>query len=236
MARLEARGLWVGAGGQGLLDVPDLAFDGPGPSVILGPNGAGKTLLLRCLHGLTQPDSGEVCQDGVPLAGQPGRRQAMVFQKPVLLRRTVAANLSFVLRRQGLSRQRCKARIADLLADAGLSALARRQARSLSGGEAQRLAIVRALAMQPAVLFLDEPTSALDPAATQAIETLILQASDRGTRVIMVSHDVAQARRIAAHIVLMRGGRVLEQAPAPQFFAGPKSKAARQFLAGGLLF
>ncbi|MFC3117904.1 ATP-binding cassette domain-containing protein [Jhaorihella thermophila] len=169
---LEIEGLRVRADGGTLLDVPRLVLGGPGPTVILGPNGAGKSLLLRCLHGLIRPDRGAIRQDGVPLDAAIRQRQAMVFQRPVLLRRTVAANLDYVLRRRGLGRGDRRARIGALLAEGGLARKARQSARSLSG-EAQRLAILRALAIEPEVLFLDEPTSALDPAATQAIETLV---------------------------------------------------------------
>ncbi len=232
---LQIEGLRVGADGGTLLDVPRLRLGGPGPTVILGPNGSGKSLLLRCLHGLIRPDRGSIRQDGVPLNAAIRQRQAMVFQRPVLLRRTVAANLDYVLRRRGLKRSDRRVRIEALLAEGGLARKARQSARSLSGGEAQRLAILRALAVEPEVLFLDEPTSALDPAATQAIEALVKRASRRGMRVVMVSHDIGQARRMAREVVLMRAGRVVEHALAAEFFETPQSHAARQFLAGSLV-
>lgn len=232
---IEVEGLRVGVNGGTLLDVRRLHLDGPGPTVILGPNGAGKSLLLRCLHGLIEPDRGVIRQDGEVMSARHRRRQAMVFQRPVLLRRSVAANLDFVLRRQRAGRAERRARIAELLAEGGLSAKARQPARSLSGGEAQRLAILRALATEPDILFLDEPSSALDPAATQGVETLIRQAVRRGTRVVMVSHDIGQARRLALDIVLMHAGQVAEQAPAAGFFDAPRTEAARRFLSGALV-
>jgi len=233
--RISVQDLQIVRAGQTVLDVPELAFHGPGPTLILGPNGAGKSLLLRCLHGLIEPKSGSVRQDGEPLNAKARARQAMVFQKPVLLRRSVSANLDYVLRRQGLSRKDRAAQIDTLLAEGGLSAKARQPARSLSGGEAQRLAILRALAMQPEILFLDEPTSALDPAATQVIEAMILRASARGTRIVMVTHDIGQARRLGRDIVLMQGGKVAEHAPAARFFDAPQTRAAQQYLSGALV-
>ena len=232
---LGVRDLWLARKGKMLLDVPQLCLDGPGPTLILGPNGAGKSLLLRCLHGLIAPDRGRVTQAGVPLNDAQKARQAMVFQQPVLLRRSVAANLDFVLRRQSLPRAARKTRIAALLAEGGLDGKARQSARSLSGGEAQRLAILRALALEPETLFLDEPTSALDPSATQAIEQMVLRASARGVRIVMVTHDIGQARRLAADIVMMQGGHVVEHGAAKQVLDAPISLASRRYLAGGLV-
>lgn len=233
--RIEATGLRIGRNGASLLNVAHLVLDGPGPTLILGPNGAGKSLLLRCLHGLIVPDEGQVTMEGVPLSPTHRARQAMVFQKPVLLRRSVMANLTYVLRRQGLGWRARRLRAVQLLEEGGLAAKARQSAQSLSGGEAQRLAILRALALEPEILFLDEPTSALDPSATQAIEGLILAAARRGTRIVMVTHDIGQARRLAADIVLMNGGQVAEQARVGTFFTDPQSAAARRYLAGALV-
>ncbi len=231
----EIQGQRVARAAHPLLDVPALVLDGPGPIVILGPNGAGKSLLLRCLHGLIAPDEGRVFQDGQPMGAAHRATQAMVFQKPVLLRRSVAANLNFVLRRQGMARAARKARLAALLQEGGLEGKARQPARSLSGGEAQRLAILRALACRPQVLFMDEPTSALDPAATQAIEDLIFKASREGVRVVMVTHDIGQARRLAQDAVVMQRGRVIEQGPAAQVLGHPQQEMTRRFLAGALV-
>ncbi|MDK3072999.1 ATP-binding cassette domain-containing protein [Sedimentitalea sp. JM2-8] len=232
---LRAEDLVITRNGRRLLDVADLALGGTGPTLFLGPNGAGKSLLLRCLHGLIVADRGRVTQDGQPIGAEQRRRQAMVFQTPVLLRRSVAANLDYVLKRRGLARGARRARIAGLLEEGGLSGKDRQAARSLSGGEAQRLAILRALACDPEILFLDEPTSALDPAATQDIETMILRAARRGTRIVMITHDIGQARRLAHDIVLMQGGTVAESGPAHDFFDDPQSQAGRRFLAGGLV-
>ena len=232
---LDVSGLHIARNGNVLLDVPHLSLHGPGPTLILGPNGAGKSLLLRCLHGLISPDRGRVTQGGAVLNAAHKARQAMVFQQPVLLRRSVAANLDFVLKRAGLTRAARKQQITDLLAEGGLGDKARQSARSLSGGEAQRLAILRALALSPETLFLDEPTSALDPNATQVIERMVLRASARGVRIVMVTHDIGQARRLAADVVMMQGGRVVEHGVARQVLDAPASEASRRYLAGGLV-
>ncbi|WP_377188581.1 ATP-binding cassette domain-containing protein [Ruegeria meonggei] len=232
---LSVDGLQITRKGKALLNVPHLSLDGPGPTLILGPNGAGKSLLLRCLHGLIVPERGQVRQDGALLNADHKARQGMVFQRPVLLRRSVAANLDFVLKRQGLTRTGRKSRIEELLAEGGLEGKARQSARSLSGGEAQRLAILRALALNPETLFLDEPTSALDPSATQMIERMVQRASARGVRIVMVTHDIGQARRLATDVVMMQGGHVVEHGVAQQVLDTPKSLASRRYLAGGLV-
>ena len=232
---LEASGLRLSKQGVALLNIDKLVLDGAGPTLILGPNGAGKSLLLRCLHGMIQPNAGEVRQGGRRLDSLACGRQAMVFQQPVLLRRTVQANLDYVLRRQGLSRMARAERCAELLDMGGLAPRARQWARSLSGGEAQRLAVLRALACDPEILFLDEPSSALDPASTKAVEALVRQAHERGTRVVMVTHDVGQARRLAGDVLVLHRGEVMEHTPAAEFFDRPRSRAARCFLEGRLI-
>ena len=184
---LIVRGLALERGSVRLLDRIDTTIHAPGITVVMGPNGAGKSLFLKCLHGLQVPTAGSVdWSGGVP-------RQAMVFQRPVLLRRSVAANLEFVTKDRAL-RDRLLARV-DLLDKA------RRPARALSGGEQQRLAFARALATDPQVMFLDEPTAGLDPASTAQIETLVQEAQSEGTKIIFVTHDIGQARRLAHDVI-----------------------------------
>jgi len=232
---LTARDLVYAAGGAPLVRIDRLVLRAGGPTLILGPNGAGKSLLLRLLHGLIAPTAGEVLFDGKPSDPSIRRRQAMVFQRPVLLRRSVAANVDFALRVRGLPRGARRERTADLLALGGLGDQARQPARTLSGGEQQRLALVRALATEPDILFLDEPTASLYPGAVKAFEALVRQADAAGTKIVMVTQDIGQARRLAGEIVFMAGGRVVEQGPADGFFNAPQSEAARRFLAGDLL-
>ena len=233
---LEARSLAYHAGGQRLIDGIDLTLNGGQRSVIVGPNGAGKSLLLRLLHGLLAPEDGTVRWAGRPADGAVVRRQAMVFQRPVLLRRSVAANLRYALQHDGLARDEISTGGSTRwLENAGLAALAQRPARRLSGGEQQRLALARALSRQPAILFLDEPTASLDPASTLAIEAMIQQAHEAGTKIVLVTHDLGQARRLADEVIFLHHGRVEAQGPAATFFDQPSSAKAAAFLAGRIV-
>nr|WP_163026018.1 ATP-binding cassette domain-containing protein [Chachezhania antarctica] len=213
-----------------VLDGLDLTLGPVGCTMIMGPNGAGKSLLLKLLHGLIKPTSGRIDWSGYSAADVTAR-QAMVFQKPVLLRRSVAANLDFVLRSRGKDRDRCHA----LLDHVGLTHKADQPARLLSGGEAQRLALARALATDPEVLLLDEPTASLDPASVLAIERIVSSARDRGVRIVFVTHDIGQARRMADDVVFLHRGRVAEHAPAAAFFPEPRCQAARDYLNGKIV-
>lgn len=222
------------ARGQTLIDGISADLQAAGRSLILGPNGAGKSLLLRLCHGLLRPTAGRI-----DWAGGNGervrRRQAMVFQDPVLLRRSAAANIRYPLHLRGTPRGERQAAVDEALARAGLTAVADRPARVLSGGEQQRLAIARAWVTRPEVLFLDEPTSNLDPAATRAIEELILAVARAGTKIVMTTHDLGQARRLADEILFLHHGRLLERTPAADFFAAPRTAEAAAFLKGDLL-
>ena len=204
-------------------------------TVILGPNGAGKSLLLRLCHGLIAPSEGAVLWQGA--AGRdPQRFQAMVMQRPVMLRRSVAANIDFALGLRRIPRRKRRRLIAEALERTGLGAFARVPARVLSFGEQQRLALARSWALGPQVLFLDEPTANLDPAATHVIEGAIVAMAREGTKIIMTTHDLGQARRLADEVMFLHRGRLLEHAAAPAFFAGPQDELARAFLRGELLW
>ncbi|HSP31998.1 MAG TPA: ATP-binding cassette domain-containing protein [Halomonas sp.] len=218
-------------GERALLDGVNLVIDEPGITVIMGPNGAGKTLLLRCLHGLIKPDQGQIKLGTLNVAASRDQ-QAMVFQQPVLLRRTALQNLAFVAPRIAKTDPR---RLIQALAAVHLADRADQPARMLSGGEQQRLALARALLNKPALLLLDEATASLDPASVLVIESLVKAQSDRGTKVILVSHDQGQARRLADDIVFISDGQVAEQSPASKFFTAPQTPAAKAYLAGEIL-
>ena len=220
------------AGGAVLIKGIDLALEADGVTVIMGPNGAGKSLLLRLMHGLLVPSGGRVTWGGHPLDEAVRRRQAMVFQRAVMLRRSVAANIDFVLRLRGRADP---ARRRDILEHAGLADRADQPARLLSGGEQQRLALARALATEPDVLFMDEPTSNLDPASTLVIEDITKAARDRGTKIVFITHDMGQARRLADDVVFMHRGKVLEHSPAAAFFNQPASAEAGDYMAGKII-
>lgn len=231
---LSVNGVQLRRKGQVLLDLEDLRITKGRRTVILGTNGAGKSLSLRVMHGLLKPDTGRVLVAGQPLDRMARRRQAMVFQKPVLLRRSVAGNLRFALSVYGLRGNARAQRLEALVEMAGLTRMADRPARHLSGGEQQRLALVRALASEPDILLLDEPTASLDPAATQAVETLILRAHEQGVTVVMVTHDAGQARRIGQDAVFLHQGRVVEHGPAAQVIGAPLSLPAQAWRDGRL--
>jgi len=231
---VETRGLVFEAGGRRLVDRVDLAIAGGRRTVVMGANGAGKSLLLRLMHGLIPASRGEVLWRDRPLDRAGRRAQAMVFQRPVMLRRSVLANLRFALEVRGFRGAARQDREQAALRRAGLTELAQRPARVLSGGEQQRLALARALACEPEILFLDEPTSSLDPASTHAIEELINEAHAAGVTIVLVSHDQGQARRLGDDVVFLHAGRVVETGPVGQVLDAPRSEAARAWLDGRL--
>lgn len=235
---LELRDVCFEAGGRRLIDGVSLRVETGPRTIVLGPNGAGKSLLLRLAHGLLRPTGGTVLWRNrkVAGAGRGPRRQAMVFQKPVLLRRSVAANLDHALALHRVGGAERRRRRAEALEATGLSGLAEQAARSLSGGEQQRLALARAWALEPQVLFLDEPTSALDPAATRALEEIIQALHRAGTKIVMTTHDLGQARRLADEVVFLHRGRLVERGSADRFFQEPQTREAQAFLAGDLLW
>jgi len=214
------------AGDVTILDRLDLRLAAGAPTILLGPNGSGKTSLLRLAMGLVAPSGGRISWGG---RAEPGERLAMVFQRPVMLRRTAAANVAYALP------GRDDARVAQLLDRVGLAHVAGRPARKLSGGEQQRLALARALARDPEILFLDEPTASLDPAATKAVEDIVAAVAASGVKIVMATHDIGQARRLAGDIVFLARGRLIERAAAATFFTAPATSEAAAFLRGDLV-
>jgi tungstate transport system ATP-binding protein len=223
----------LSAGATTILDRISLTI-GPGaPTLVVGPNGSGKTSLLRLCMGLLRPSRGAVAWGG-RMDGGPGRR-AILFQKPVMLRRSAAANVAYGLAHAGCPRGLRAGRTQELLDSVGLSELASRPARRLSGGEQQRLALARALARQPEVLLLDEPTASLDPAATRFVEEIVLAAAQSGTKIVMASHDLGQVRRLAGDVVFLVRGGLVEHADAGDFLDRPATPQAAAFVRGDLV-
>jgi tungstate transport system ATP-binding protein len=223
----------VRSGRVALLESVSLVLAAGAPTVVIGPNGSGKSSLLRLAMGLLPPTVGRILWGG--RAAAVGDRRAIVFQRPVMLRRSVASNIAFALRHGATVRRDDSDRVAALLDLVGLTPLGARPARRLSGGEQQRLALARALARDPEILFLDEPTANLDPAATKVVEDVIVQVADRGVKVVLATHDLGEARRLAGEVVFMVRGRVCESAPAKSFFDSPVSAQAQAFLNGHLI-
>ena len=233
---LTVEHLGFAADGKTLLDDVSWTLQRGGTTIIIGPNGAGKSLLLRLCHGLITPATGSVrwaLPDGV--IGR-NKRHAMVFQRPVMLRRSARANILHALAAAGHDRKFSNDRADAALARFGLAGLAARPARLMSGGEQQRLAIARAWSLSPEVIFLDEPCSHLDPGATRQIEEMLRALSAEGVTLVMTSHDLGQARRLADTILFLNRGRLVESGPAAAFFAAPATPEARAFVNGDLIW
>ncbi|HET8875669.1 MAG TPA: ATP-binding cassette domain-containing protein [Casimicrobiaceae bacterium] len=226
---IVACGVAVIRRGTRVLDAIDVAIEPRARTFILGANGAGKSTLLRVLHGLLAPDAGRVTW-GSGTSRPPG--QAMVFQRPVLLRRSAAGNVRHALALRGVRGSEAQRRVDDALSRVGLGAIGARPARVLSGGEQQRVALARAWALEPEVLFLDEPTASLDPPATRAVETIVEAIHARGTTIVMTTHSLGQAKRLADTVIFLSAGRVTECTDALQFFASPRSPEGRIFVEG----
>ena len=230
---MTAESLSYAAGSKTLLDRVSFVLPAGGLTALVGPNGSGKSLTLRLCHGLLTPIAGEVAWAN----GKAGiGRHAMVFQKPVMLRRSALANIRHALSAIGVPYRERGPRSERALDRFGLTALAERPARLLSGGEQTRLAIARAWAMEPELLFLDEPTSQLDPGATRQIEAMISALKAEGVTLLMASHDMGQVRRLADRVLFLNRGRLVEDAPVDRFFDAPSSPDARAFVSGDLVW
>jgi tungstate transport system ATP-binding protein len=219
------------AGGRTIIDRVSLEIETGSSTIILGANGAGKSVLMRLMHGLLEPSAGRIDWNAPERPGAP-RKQAMVFQRPIMLRRSAYANVAYALKLAGIREAQRGVLVHDSLESVGLSHLARRSARVLSGGEQQRLALARAWALHPEVLFLDEPTASLDPSATREIESVIKAFDAAGTKVVMATHNLGQARRLGDEILFLNQGRLVERAPVEEFFARPRSAQADAFIKG----
>ncbi|NKB57686.1 MAG: ATP-binding cassette domain-containing protein [Alphaproteobacteria bacterium] len=231
---LQVRDLRYEVDGTSLIKDISFTLNGGSRTIILGHNGAGKSLLLRLCHGLIPPTGGDIIWRGP--AEEPARHQAMVFQRPMMLRRTAAGNVDFALKMRGIPRAERRPLVVDALKQTRLHRHADRQARTLSFGEQQRLALARAWAMKPDILFLDEPTASLDPAVTRSIEDLINLIHDAGTKIVMSTHDLGQARRLADEILFLHRGRLIAHAPAQDILNHPGSEEVRAFIAGELFW
>ena len=230
---LQLRDASFRAGGRTIIDRVSVEISAGPSSIILGANGAGKSVLMRLMHGLLAPTSGEIgWRETDP--DKRRRQQAMVFQRPVLLRRSALANVTYALKVARVPRREREHLAVDALESVGLLHLAHRPARVLSGGEQQRLALARAWALHPEVLFLDEPTASLDPSATREIERVIRAFDAAGTKIVMATHNLGQARRLGDEVLFVHLGRLVERAAVDEFFSSPASPEAAAFIKGEL--
>ena len=223
----------VAAGDRAILDRVSAQIEAGPRTIILGANGAGKSVLMRVCHGLLAPTSGKVEWHAPEVSGAP-RRQAMVFERPVMLRRSALANVAYALKAAHVARRERVRRAAEALEHVGLADLAQHPARVLSGGEQQRLALARAWALRPDVLFLDEPTANLDPSATKEVESIITAIHATGAKIVMSTHNLGQARRLGDEVLFLHQGRLVERAPVETFFKRPASAEAAAFIEGEL--
>lgn len=219
--------------GHTLIGPISLTIEGTGVSVILGPNGSGKTTLLRLLHGLERPRVGTVAWNAPEAKAQAA--QSFVFQTPILMRRSVLDCVAYPLMLRGIAKAQARAAAEAALNEAGLAQVKDLQAPSLSGGEKQKLALARALITKPKILFLDEPCANLDGRATRDIETSLAAVAASGVRVLMSTHDLGQARRLADDVLFMVGGRLAEHTTAKAFFNAPQTDKAQAFLDGRIV-
>lgn len=230
---LELDNLAYAVDGHAIIGGVTLRIDAGPSTIILGANGAGKSVLMRLMHGLLRPSAGAIKWHETDPASV-RRRQAMVFQRPVMLRRSALANVAYGLELAGVPAAERQTQALAALDEVGLRHVAHRPARALSGGEQQRLALARAWALHPEVLFLDEPTASLDPHSTREIETVIKAFDAAGTKIVMATHNLGQARRLGDEVIYLHAGRVLERAPVDRFFAKPATPEAAAFIKGEL--
>lgn len=219
--------------GKTILDGISTELPVTGFTMVMGPNGSGKTTLLRLMHGLERPRSGKVLWAGHSEAIR--ARQAFVFQTPIVLRRTVLDNIAYPLIVRGTQKATAREMAEDWATDVGLGAILSISAHHISGGERQKLAIARALITSPEVIFLDEPTTNLDGQSTKEIEAILVKAYEDGTRIVMTTHDIGQAKRLASHVVFLNNGTLCEEAVASTFFEAPKTAAAQAYLRGDIV-
>lgn len=246
MSAVQIRNIAVSFSGRATLSVPSASFEEGAMYGIVGPSGAGKSTLLRVLNLLERPQQGLLSLLGRTIdlanlshaAGMPLQRQmAFVAQKPVMFQTTVFDNVALGLAYRGISKRRRAELVHRALELVGLQPLSGRRASSLSGGEAQRIALARALVVQPKLLLLDEPSSNLDPTNVSLIENVLRRVRDeRSMTVIIVTHQLQQARRLCDQCLLLNEGRIVEWSDTEPFFEAPRSPILQHFLSGKMIY
>ncbi len=229
---IEFKNVDLSIDGKLLIDNASCQIFHQGKTLIIGANGAGKSLFLRLIAGLLIPSSGEISLDHFTPLKNDRYCFSLVFQKPVLLRRSTFENIAYVLRHSGVDKSAIGDLVIGALKAARLEHRTQTPAHNLSGGEQQRLALARALVIAPCVLLLDEPTASLDPASTSIVEDMMSKAEADGMKVILVTHDIKQAKRIADDIIFIHEGKILAHSGAKEFFKNPGSPQAQAYLDG----
>ena len=227
--------------GREVLRVDDLTLNAGEIFALVGPSGAGKSTLLRLLAFLEQPNEGAISWQGRPVDGrwpdlEARRKVTMVFQQSRLLKRTVLENIGYGLQLRGQD-VAAHGRLESLAHDLGLTDLLDKKAQKLSGGEQQRVALARALILEPDVLILDEPTSNLDPQNIALVEKMIAKENkERGITVIVVTHNIFQAKRLSHRTGLILNGRLQDVSDTASFFDNPRSEETRRFISGEIVY
>jgi tungstate transport system ATP-binding protein len=240
----ELKGVVKEYDGKSVLQVPELKLKENMIYAILGPNGAGKSTLLRLLNMLEEPTTGRIIFQGVDTgkAGESAlirlrRQMCMVFQNTYMFNTSVYQNVAYGLQLRGIKGAELDSRVKDALSFVGLSDFGSRRALKLSGGETQRVALARAVAIQPRVLLLDEPTANLDPDSVALIERLVKRIHETtGATVLIITHNLFQARRLADEAVLLYDGHIIEKSPVEQIFTNPHSEITRRFISGTMVY
>ena len=212
-----------------ILSSLNLSINSDDVTVIMGPNGAGKSIFLKILNGILTPTSGYITWNNKKQFSDTLNTQAFVFQKPILLRRSVIANLDYMDTVLGYKKKTSKDRLLEIVQ---LKKQKNQPARMLSLGEQQRLSLIRSLMLRPNLLLLDEPTANLDPASTKIIEDIILNLKMMGIKIIFVTHNILQAKRIADDIIFLNEGKMVEHLNKQEFFSNSKSIEVQNYLNG----
>ncbi len=229
---IVADNLSVSFGNINILNDVSFKIENKHITAVIGPNGAGKSVLLQTINGLTNIQEGKITFNSFLNSNAVRKKQALVFQYPTLLRRSVLSNMEFIAE---IYKNADRKIIQNTLTRCGLDGYDQKSARLLSGGEKQRLSLARALLSQPSILLLDEPTANLDPFSLKLIEDIILEENEKGTCIILTTHDMAQAKRLAKNIIFMNKGKVIEQTDADIFFKKPKTTQASKYIHGEIL-
>lgn len=222
--------------GRKVLDIRELLIQNGALCGIIGPNGSGKSTLLNLISGLMKPSGGRLLYGEEMSAAAPYKSMTMVFQTPYLIRTTVEKNIAYPLKLRGWDRERIEERVKELTAELGLADFRKQKSWKLSGGETQKAALGRALSFHPDLLLLDEPTANVDPSTTAEIERMLRKINEtEGATVILVTHNLVQARRLCREIVFMNQGRVIEYGPGEKILRNPEHELTKRFIAGELL-